>query len=72
MWGYLIIGICIGMVLGALAAFYVAYKDAAVRGIALRLQDYCAEMDCFECEFMRKDGTCGLETPIKWALDKEE
>ena len=70
-WGYLAIGVCIGMVIGAFAAGYVALKDSSIRGMAMTVQSYCSERDCFECEFMGEDGECRLRTPVTWPIDEE-
>ena len=71
LWGYLAIGVCIGMVIGAVAAGYVAMKDATIIGMAMTIRCYCEELDCYECEFMGKDGGCRLRTPVRWQLDEE-
>ena len=72
MWGYIAIGILIGEAIGGAVGLYVGHKDSTVRGMAMQIQGYCAELDCYECEFMRKDGTCELKTPVSWKIDKED
>lgn len=71
-WGYLAIGICVGIVLGGAAAGYVAHKDATVKGMAMQIQAFCSELDCYECEFRRADGSCEIRTPVGWKIDKDD
>ena len=47
-------------------------STSSIKTQAITLQLYCEDRDCYECEFMKKDGTCRIKAPLGWRLDDEE
>ena len=65
-----IIGFIIGSVGGFVGLALFSSKNSGIRESARNIQLYCDELDCYECDFRRADGTCKLNCPTGWTLDK--
>ena len=56
----------------AVVGYFMMTDSSLVKYSAITLQLYCEDRDCYECEFMNRDGTCKIKAPLGWNLEDEE
>lgn len=56
----------------AVVGYFMMTDSSLVKYSALTLQLFCEDHDCYECEFMNRDGTCKIKAPLGWHLEDEE
>lgn len=66
------LGGLVGLAISLVIVGYTMMTDSLIKTQALALQLYCEDRDCYECEFMKKDGTCKIKAPLGWNLEDEE
>lgn len=62
----------VGIAITLVVVGFFLMSTSSIKTQALTLQLYCEDRDCYECEFMKKDGTCRIKAPLGWRLDDEE
>lgn len=62
----------VGIAITLVVVGFFLMSTSSIKTQALTLQLYCEDRDCYECEFINKDGTCRIKAPLGWRLDDEE
>lgn len=66
------LGGLVGIAITLVVVGYIMMTASSIKTQALTLQLYCEDRDCYECEFMNRDGTCKIKAPLGWHLEDEE
>ena len=66
------LGGLVGMAITLAVVGYIMMSTSSVKHSAITLQLFCEDRDCYECEFMKRDGTCKIKAPLGWQLEDEE
>ena len=66
------LGGLVGIAITLVVVGFFLMSTSSIKTLALTLQLYCEDRDCYECEFMNQDGPCRIKAPLGWRLDDEE
>jgi len=66
------LGGLVGIAITLVVVGYIMMTASSIKTQALMLQLFCEDHDCYECEFMNRDGTCKIKAPLGWHLEDEE
>lgn len=66
------LGGLVGIAITLVVVGFFMMSTFSIKTQAITLQLFCEDRDCYECEFMNRDGTCKIKAPLGWRLDDEE
>ena len=66
------LGGLVGIAITLLIVGYFMMTTSSIKTTALTMQLFCEDHDCYECEFMKVDGTCRIKAPVNWQLEEGE